>query len=297
MYGSSNVRGGVSYLYFEQFEFIDSIQDWGWFVGNSGDGNMIVETRSSAAQSGDRGLYMKSVPNGVVEIVLDLNLHYQPSMILDLQILNIQNSAIIRIAIAGDQGYIQFDYGSTGAGWEFGVNIYDVDSAFPLGEWYNLERNLSDDIAQALSDNNSPFTTFTPHTLVNFIIFQDGDGGLIREIYFDDLTIIAHQEYVAENQIVDAGTVTETVTFANPNTVTLTQESPSSGLDGFGSLGWLLFVVTGIVFYFKVSGRKELEGNYRQTQSRNITPPQTCSKCGSFREPNTLFCGDCGKRY
>ncbi|OLS17104.1 MAG: hypothetical protein HeimC2_44930 [Candidatus Heimdallarchaeota archaeon LC_2] len=291
---SLKVHASETWVYYESFDFSESIEENGWAIEDSGDQNLIAETSAAAKNLGDRGLHLKSTPNGVVDLTLNLNVPYHISLGIDFQVFNVQNSVGIRILISSDDNFIHLDYGASISGWETGSQIYNLVSEFPQGSWVGLNRNFQDDINEALNDPNSPVSNFIPTKLVNIFIFQDGDGDTQREVYLDELKVIAGTDYYEG--------VTHTIYYSQVD-YRVTTVTESSAENGFSFLGWFLFIVTAIAFFVKIHDKDKTRIESRSVSG--IEPRLTnqasvalkCSSCGSVNELGAIFCGNCGQMF
>ncbi|MHA2249321.1 MAG: right-handed parallel beta-helix repeat-containing protein [Candidatus Kariarchaeaceae archaeon] len=177
-------------VFYNNFDYDIALEAYGYDINLNSDPNMIAETRTSAASNGSRGLYFKSTPNGAVNLYRDVNIDYTQNMTLGLYAMNLGTSGCLRITLESYNIQMSLDYGQHSLiGWEPDP-IFDVGISFPVNMWYKLEQNLNADIEAALEHPSSPFSTFKPTRITRIEFFQDGDGTITSENYFDEIIIM-----------------------------------------------------------------------------------------------------------
>lgn len=291
---NNNVSGGETWAFYEDFEFENPVFEEQWIVGNLDDQSIeriYPHTEFFAAASGDRGLYVKSRPNGEFRVSRGLHIRYHESFGMSLQIFNSESYGGIRIHFEGSMGQFSLEYGMGSSEW-VNENRYYFGIDFPSGEWFNLRRNIREDIDVAFEDINAPASNYIPKSITTISLLQKGDGNVMIENYFDDLILFAEPIYLEElntDQIIVNPTVTVTETQEAEERTSIVTEYKSESHENLITSGWgFLLIIFGAIGYHFLN-----KSTIRKKLSRLKL---TCLECGYKNTADSIFCGECGNR-
>ncbi len=294
-----------SSVFYDSFDdYLTSLEDNGYFVNKLGDPNMIALKRDYAAYNGSRGLYIKSSPNGAVNINKYLGLSITENVNLSLYVYNHNYTGYFRISFISTKGdWMSLDYGGPGGAWE-PYPIFDVDVEFPVGQWYHLSRNLFNDIEIAITHADSPYDSFIPERIDRIEIFQDGDGLQTKENYFDEIRII--------DPLAILSTTTTEITLFTSDEYNDPMSFPDFGPEFYlAPFAILALVVVGIIYFGTrqrrippmIGERSYPKMEYQQPSidyskhNNSKAKSRFCGYCGNKDELYGKFCGSCGKSF